>query len=151
MVSSCFEKSLSSASKWLPTFDKCAVIDKKLTCPIIPRRIEALENMGKKCGTKIPAWNKHMVASITVWIKREAWNGYIARNRERADNNNLSTKVRWKKIWQKIYIVCIMISLHRNYKDYVYGRCKYRSTWKNNEYLRSKDTAKKWWDVSRHI
>ena len=28
------------------------------------------------------------------------------------------------------------------YKDYVYGGCWYRSTWKNKEYLRSKDKAK---------
>ena len=32
--------------------------------------------------------------------------------------------------------------LNRKYKDYVYGRCLYRSTWKNKEYLRSKDKAK---------
>ena len=25
---------------------------------------------------------------------------------------------------------------NRKYKDYVYGRCKYKSTWKNKEYLR---------------
>ena len=31
---------------------------------------------------------------------------------------------------------------YRKYKDCVYGRCKYRSTWKNKEYLRSKDKAK---------
>ena len=30
----------------------------------------------------------------------------------------------------------------RKYKDYVYGRCYYRSTWKNKEYLWSKDKAK---------
>ena len=24
----------------------------------------------------------------------------------------------------------------RKYKDYVYGRCEYKSTWKNKEYLR---------------
>ena len=41
--------------------------------------------------------------------------------------------------------------LNRKYKDYVYGGCKYRSTWKNKEYLRSKDKAKKLYDVSRHI
>ena len=41
--------------------------------------------------------------------------------------------------------------VHIKYKDYVYGRCYYRSTWKNKEYLRSKDKAKKWYDVSRLI
>ena len=40
---------------------------------------------------------------------------------------------------------------YRNYKDYVYGRCWYRSTWKNKEYLRNKDKAIKGYDVSRHI
>ena len=40
---------------------------------------------------------------------------------------------------------------YRKYKDYVYGRCSYKSTWKNIEYLRSKDKAQKWYDVSRHI
>ena len=30
MVSSCFEKSLSSASKWLPTFDKVCVDRQKI-------------------------------------------------------------------------------------------------------------------------
>ena len=39
---------------------RCAVIEEKLTCPIISRRIEALENMAKKCGTKIPAQKKHI-------------------------------------------------------------------------------------------
>ena len=37
------------------------------------------------------------------------------------------------------------------YKDYVYGRCYYRSTWKSQEYLKNKDKAEKWCDVSRHI
>ena len=32
--------------------------------------------------------------------------------------------------------------IDRMYKDYVYGRCQYRSTWQNKEYLRSKDKAK---------
>ena len=39
----------------------------------------------------------------------------------------------------------------RKYKDYIYGRCMYRSTWKKKEYLRSKDKAEKRYDVSRHI
>ena len=40
---------------------------------------------------------------------------------------------------------------NRMYKDYVYGGCLYMSTWKNKEYLRSKDKAKELYDVSRHI
>ena len=31
---------------------------------------------------------------------------------------------------------------NRKYKDYIYGRCSHRSTYKNKEYLRSKDKAK---------
>ena len=26
--------------------------------------------------------------------------------------------------------------INRKYKDYVYGRCKYKSTWKNKEYFK---------------
>ena len=40
---------------------------------------------------------------------------------------------------------------NRKYKDYVYVKCKYRSTWKNKEYFRIKDKAKQWYDVSRYI
>ena len=36
----------------------------------------------------------------------------------------------------------IDVHTSRKYKDYVYGRCKYRSTWKNKEYFKSKYKAK---------
>ena len=38
---------------------------------------------------------------------------------------------------------------NRKYKDYVYGGCKYKSIWKNKEYLNGK--TEQWSDVSRHI
>ena len=33
---------------------------------------------------------------------------------------------------------------NRNYKDYVYGRCKYKSTWKNKEYLTGSNRKMIW-------
>ena len=42
----------------------------------------------------------------------------------------------WIVLWKKTYT-------NRKHKDYVNGRCYYRSTWKKKkEYLRSKDKAK---------
>ena len=40
---------------------------------------------------------------------------------------------------------------YRKYKDYVYGGCYYRSTWKNKEYLRSKDKAKNYMMYEAYI
>ena len=51
-----------------------------------------------------------------------------------------------KDDWRKLYECYLQSYVHKvlieSKKDYVYGRCYYRSTWKNKEYLRSKDKAK---------
>ena len=39
-------------------------------------------------------------------------------------------------------VFCINCVSNGKYKDCVWGRCLYKSTWKNKEYLRSKDNAK---------
>ena len=45
----------------------------------------------------------------------------------------------------KIYILTenerILIKIYRKYREYVYGRCQYRSSRKNKEYLRSEGKA----------
>ena len=36
-------------------------------------------------------------------------------------------------MWGLDFFFCVV---NRKYKDYVYERCYYKSTWKNKEYLR---------------
>ena len=60
-------------------------------------------------------------------------------------------KTRLQLIPSRDFVILIIINRNRKYKDYVYGRCLYMSTWKNKEYFRNKGKARKWYDVSRHI
>ena len=60
----------------------------------------------------------------------------------------------WRKVDKMsqtlIWVIDVKHKCNGKYKDYVYGRCWYMSTWKNKEqYLISKDKAEKWYDVSR--